>query len=88
MSVYGLGALLTALILSWPGAATAYEFSGKLERLDLTTVTLLGKDCDKKIGRVAQEQRVQAAKLLGKSVKVNFKNQKGEEWAVSFEALK
>jgi len=88
MSVYGLGAMLTALVLSWQGAATAYEFSGKLERLDLTTVTLLGKDCDKKIGRVAQEQRVQAAKLLGKSVKVNFKNQKGEEWAVSFEALK
>lgn len=89
MSLYGLGALLTALVLSWPGGdAAAYEFSGKLERLDFNTVTLLGKDSDKKIGRVAQEQRVQAAKLLGKSVRVNFKNQKGEEWAVSFEALK
>jgi len=88
MTAYGLGALLTALLFSWSVNATAYEFSGKLERLDFNTVTLLGKDSDKKTGRICQEQRAQAAKFLGKSVTVNFEKQQGEEWAISFEALK
>ncbi|MGO8819870.1 MAG: hypothetical protein ACLQT6_11915 [Desulfomonilaceae bacterium] len=85
---YALGVLLMALAFSWSASAAAYEFSGKLERLDSNTVTLLGKDSDKKTGRICQEQRERAARFLGKSVTVNFEKQRGEEWATSFEALK
>ncbi len=85
---YGLGVLLIALAFSWSASAAAYEFSGKLERLDFNSVTLLGKNSDKKTGRICKEQRAQAAKFLGKSVIVNFEKQQGEEWAISFEALK
>ncbi|MGC8605060.1 MAG: hypothetical protein ACP5VS_15435 [Desulfomonilaceae bacterium] len=85
---HGLAALSIALAFSWSTSAIAYEFSGKLERLDSKTVTLLGKNSDKKTGRICEEQRARAARLLGKSVIVNFERQQDEEWAVSFEALK
>jgi hypothetical protein len=88
MTIHGVGILVTAVFFSWSTGAVAYEFSGKLERLDFNTVTLLGKDSDKKTGRICHEQRVQAARFLGKSVRVNFEQQHGEDWVVSFEALK
>ncbi|MCL5125124.1 MAG: hypothetical protein M1511_11605 [Deltaproteobacteria bacterium] len=85
---YEIGVLLIALALSWSVNAIAYEFSGKLERLDSNTLTLLGKNSDKKTGRICREQRAQAARFLGKSVVVNFEKQQGEEWAISVEALR
>jgi|GEM_PF-2742809 hypothetical protein len=88
MTIRGVGTLVTVVFFSFTTVVVAYEFSGKLERLDFNTVTLLGKDSDKKTGRICNEQRVQAARFLGKSVRVNFEQQQGEDWVVSFEALK
>ncbi len=88
MTIRGMGTLVTVVFFSFTTVVVAYEFSGKLERLDFNTVTLLGKDSDKKTGRICNEQRVQAARFLGKSVRVNFEQQQGEDWVVSFEALK
>ena len=88
MTIRGVGTLVTVVFFSFTTVVLAYEFSGKLERLDFNTVTLLGKDSDKKTGRICNEQRVQAARFLGKSVRVNFEQQQGEDWVVSFEALK
>jgi hypothetical protein len=88
MTIRGVGTLVTVVFFSFTTVVMAYEFSGKLERLDFNTVTLLGKDSDKKTGRICNEQRVQAARFLGKSVRVNFEQQQGEDWVVSFEALK
>ena len=86
--VYEIGALMIALAFSWSVNAVAYEFSGKLERLDSNTVTLLGKNSYKKTGKICEEQRTRAARFLGKSVTVNFEKQHGEEWAISVEALR
>jgi len=88
MTIRGVGTLVTVVFFSFTTVVAAYEFSGKLERLDFNTVTLLGKDSDKKTGRICNEQRAQAARFLGKSVRVNFEQQQGEDWVVSFEALK
>jgi hypothetical protein len=88
MTIRVVGTLVTVVFFSFTTVVVAYEFSGKLERLDFNTVTLLGKDSDKKTGRICNEQRVQAARFLGKSVRVNFEQQQGEDWVVSFEALK
>lgn len=88
MTGYGLGVILAVLVFLTPSGVTASEFSGKLERLGFDTVTLLGQNNDKKTGKICHEQRIRAARFLGKSVTVNFEKQQGEEWAVSFEALK
>ena len=88
MTIHGLGAIVTVVSFCCSTGVAAYEFSGKLERLDFNTVTLLGMNSDKKTGRICNEQRLKAARFLGKSVKVNLEEQQGEEWVVSFEALK
>ncbi|MFH0958567.1 MAG: hypothetical protein V1897_07660 [Pseudomonadota bacterium] len=88
MNIHGVGTFVAAVFFSFSTGALAYEFSGKLERLDFNSVTLLGKDSDKKIGRICNEQRTQAARFLGKSVRVNLEQQHGEDWVVSLEALK
>jgi len=62
----------------------AEEFAGKLERVDLESVTLLGSDNQKVVIRVDRGSRQAAAPYLGKWVTVDFKSNSGDCQAVRF----
>jgi len=62
----------------------ADEFDGKLERVDLQSVTVRGCDNSRKVLALEQKDRQKAAQFLGKSVTVVFKTENGEQKALFF----
>jgi hypothetical protein len=62
--------------------------AGKLERVDLKTVTLRSTDNQKLILKVDGSDRKKAAPYLGKSVTVRFRIEKGEHRAVLFQSFR
>ena len=62
----------------------AEEFAGKLERVDLESVTLLGSDNQRLVIRVDRGSRQAAAPFLGKWVTVDFRTEGGQCQAVRF----
>ncbi|MFC1834381.1 hypothetical protein ACFL2Q_06570 [Thermodesulfobacteriota bacterium] len=64
------GVLLLALIPVLHQPCSAGEFAGKLVRVDSTTVTLRGTGNQKMVIRVNPVDRQEAARLLGRTVKV------------------
>jgi len=80
----GLGILVALILVGAPGVGTAEEFFGKLERVDLDTVTLRGPDNEMIVVRVDGGNRRNAAPYLGKTVIVYFQNEQGECRAVRF----
>jgi len=80
------GVLLSALLLYSPQLCAAEEFDGKLERVDLKTVTLRSCSNQKLIVTVDQNERQKAAAHLGKSVTVLFETENGKHRAVLFRA--
>ncbi len=77
-------AFALAASLSLSQICTADEFAGRLERVDLQTVTV--RDCNDKLVvlRVNNDRRFQAAPFLGRWVTVDFRNEQGEFLAVGF----
>ncbi len=66
----------------------AEEFAGKLERVDLQTVTVLGCGNRRLVIRVDRGGRRAAAPFLGKWVTVDFTNTGGEYRAIGFRSCR
>ncbi len=81
------GVLLLALLLCNPQPCAAEEFNGKLQRVDLTTVTLFSPDNQRLVVTVDLPERQKAAAHLGKSVTVLFRVENGEQRAVLFRSM-
>ena len=84
MRGYWLGiatALLTAAALQ---PCMAGEFAGRLERVDLQTVTLRGNDNKLLVVHVDKNHRLQAASFLGRWVTVDFQSEHGAFQALGF----
>lgn len=67
-----LGILLALILFGSVRTCMADEFSGKLERVDWETVTILGSDNQRFVVSVDQDKRKEAARFLGKWVNVDF----------------
>jgi hypothetical protein len=78
----GIILILAASALCQP--CRAEEFAGKLERVDLESVTLLGSDNQRVVIRVDRGSRRAAAPFLGKWVTVDFRTEGDHCKAVRF----
>jgi hypothetical protein len=78
------GILLALILFGTVQNCLAEEFSGKLERVDWETVTILGSDNQRLTVRVDQDNRKQAAPFLGKWVNVDLNLSRGEPLAIRF----
>jgi hypothetical protein len=76
--------LVLALVLCAPLSCAADELSGKLERVDLSTVTLRTTDNQQLVLGVNPGDRQRAAPYLGKSVMVQFRTEQGAKKLVLF----
>jgi hypothetical protein len=79
-----LGILLILAVSGLSQPCCAEEFAGKLERVDMESVTLLGSDNQRLVIRVDRGSRQAAAPFLGKWVTVDFRNEGGQCQAVRF----
>lgn len=79
-----LGILLGMVVLSTPQVCAAEEFAGKLQRVGMNTVTVVGSGNQKVVMHVKRGQRREAAPYLGKSVRVNYRTEQGSCTAVRF----
>ena len=83
---YGL--LFFVFVLSCAQLCYGGELAGKLERVDLKTVTLRSPDNQKLILKVDKCDRKKAAPYLGKSVTIQFRIENGEQRAVLFRSFR
>jgi len=88
MRKFGLGMFAVLILAGAPGPGVADEFFGKLERVDLDSVTLRGPDNSMIVVRVDGGHRRDAAPFLGKTVTVHFQNDRGECRALRFGAAR
>lgn len=79
-----LGILLVLALSGVCQPCHAEQFAGKLERVDLESVTLLGSDNQRRVIRVDRGCRQAAAPFLGKWVTVDFRTEGGQCQAVGF----
>jgi hypothetical protein len=79
-----LGILWIFVVCCLCQPCSAEEFAGKLERVDLESVTLLGSDNQRLVIRVDRGSRQAAAPYLGKWVTVDFRTDGRECQAVRF----
>ncbi len=84
MRSYCLGALLLASILVSPQLCLAGEFAGRLERVDLESVTIRDSNDKLFVVHVDRTHRYQAAPFLGKWVTVRFHDENGVCRALGF----
>jgi len=82
-----LGILLVLAIFSEIQPCWAGEFAGRLERVDLQTVTLRGLDNQVMVVQVNRDHRQQAAPYLGMWVTVDFVTERGAVRAKGFRCL-
>lgn len=83
-----LGMVLFAGLLVLPQVCTAGEFAGRLERVDLESVTLRDSNDKLVVVRVNKDHRFQAAPFLGKWVTVDCRSEQGEFRAIGFRSGK
>ena len=69
------------------GPVLGGEFSGKLERLDRQTVTLLGPDKTRLVLKADEPGIQKAAAFIGKSVNVEFSVQEGHNRLLLFRPI-
>ncbi len=79
-----LGLLLGVVVFGMALECGAEEFAGKLQRVGIDTVTVVGSNNTKVVVHVKRGQRRQAAPYLGKSVMVDFRTESGECKAIRF----
>jgi len=77
--------LVLALVLCAPLPCVAGELSGKLERVDLATVTLRTPDDQQLVLAVNPGDRERAAPFLGKSVMVQYRTEQGAKRLIVFQ---
>ncbi len=75
-------------LLGSPLLCTADEFAGRLERVDLESVTLRDSNDKPFVLRINWDRRFQAAPFLGKWVTVDFRNEQGEPQAIGFRSAR
>lgn len=73
-----------AMLMLSPQASLAGEMHGKLERIDLQTVTLRGINNEPQILQVDGKDREKAAPYIGKTVTVGIQEEEGLRKAISF----
>lgn len=88
MSKIWLGVWSLLALISFSSVSLADEFLGKLARIDNDSVTLIGANDTRKTAKICKDDRPKVAAFLGKSVKVDFEDLKGEQWVVKFESWK
>ncbi|HMK33744.1 MAG TPA: hypothetical protein VK463_01670 [Desulfomonilaceae bacterium] len=88
MSVCCVLILVTLAVCSTAQPCRSEEFAGKLERVDIETVTLIGSDNKRMVVRVDTGNRYKAAPFLGKTVTVDVNNDQGECRAIRFRSVK
>jgi len=71
-------------VLSSPLFCKAEEFAGRLERVDMESVTIRDSNDKLVVLRVNWDRRFQAAPFLGRWVTVDFRNEQGEFRAIGF----
>ncbi len=71
-------------LLGSPLLCAADEFAGRLERVDMESVTLRDSNDKLVVIRVNRDRRFQAAPFLGRWVTVDFRNEQGEFRAIGF----
>jgi hypothetical protein len=81
----GIAIALVIVIMLQP--CMAEEFAGRLERVDLETVTLRGSDNRVIVVRVDRNCRLLAAPYLGRWVTVDFRTDHGALLATGFRCL-
>ena len=79
-----LGILLGLIVFSTAQVCAAEEFAGKLQRVGMNTVTVVGSGNQTVVMQVKRGQRREAAPYLGKSVRVDFRTEQGACTAVRF----
>ncbi len=80
--------LLIFLLFCANQPCRAEEFAGKLERVDIDTVTILGCGNRRLVIRVDRGSRLAAAPFLGKWVTVDLTTAGGEYQAVRFRSCR
>ncbi len=88
MRMIWTGACSLIALLSFCVGAHAQECVWKLARIDNDSITLVGADDTKRTAKIGREARPKVAAFLGKSVKVDFEDLKGEQWVVRLESWK
>ena len=83
-----MGLVLPALLWASVCPCLAGELSGKLERIDRATVTVLDLANRRITLRVDTRDRSKAARYLGKSVRVVVRPEDGHQRAVLFSSSK
>ncbi len=84
MRGYWLGVFLSASILISPQLCLAGEFAGRLERVDLESVTIRDSSDKSLVVHVDRSHRYQAAPFIGKWVTVHFRDENGVCRALGF----
>jgi len=79
-----LGILVALVFFGAVQPCFAEEVSGKLERVDWDSVTIISSDNQRVVVLVDQDHRMQAAPFLGKWVCVDFQAGKGQPRAIRF----
>ncbi len=81
---WGVG--IGAFVLAAHGVCFAGEIAGKLERIDLKTVTVRSADNEPVVLKVNRQDRCKAAPFIGKWVRIEFKSDNGRPRAIVFGA--
>ena len=79
-----LGIMLVLAIAGELQSCWAGEFVGRLERVDLQTITLRGPDNQRLVVHVDRDHRQQAAPFLGMWITVDFITDQGTRRAKGF----
>lgn len=80
------GILLFVIILCSGHVCAAEQIAGKLERVDMDTVTIRCSDNKKMVMSIERRKRVQAAPFLGKWVLIDSRRDRGDVKAVGFKS--
>lgn len=82
------GIILFVILLSWGSVCGAEQIAGKLERVDMDTVTIRCSNNKKMVMSIDRGHRRQAAPFLGKWVVVDSLREKGDFKAVGFKSAR
>jgi hypothetical protein len=87
MRVSWFGMMFALVIVVMVQPCRAGEFAGRLERVDVDTVTLRGSDNQVLVVHVDHHHRLQAAPFLGRWVTVDFHTVQGMASATGFRCM-
>lgn len=80
------GIFLFSVLLCSAYVCGAEQITGKLERVDMDTVTVRCSDNKRMVMSIERGDRMQAAPFLGKWVVIDSRREKGDYRAIGFKA--